>query len=86
MKKIFLTMALLGGLVVNASAQSAKPLFENNFEKAELDKVPDGFLVLDGGFAVKQAEGNRFLELPGEPLDTFGSGFALGRRSGVVLR
>lgn len=47
-------------------------MYENNFEKAELDKVPADFLVLDGAFEVKADGGNKFLELPGAPLDTFG--------------
>jgi hypothetical protein len=55
-----------------ARADDAKPLYENNFEKAEVGKVPDDFLVLDGGFAVKEEGGNRFLELPGAPLDSYG--------------
>ena len=29
-------------------------------------------LVLDGAFAVKAEGGNKFLELPGAPLDTYG--------------
>src|SRR5216110_3065495 len=59
-------------LAVAALAQTAQPIYQNNFEKAELDKVPEEFLVLDGQFAVKEEGGNRFLELPGAPLDTFG--------------
>src|SRR5438067_11448912 len=60
------------GLASCLVAQENKPLFENNFEKAELDKVPDDLLVLEGAFAVKAEGGNKFLELPGAPLDTFG--------------
>jgi hypothetical protein len=59
-------------LVSFAVADEPKKLYENNFEKAEVDKVPEEFLVLDGGFTVKQEEGNKFLELPGAPLETFG--------------
>ena len=55
-----------------ARADDAKPLFENNFEQAEAGKVPDGFLVLDGEYTVKEEGGNKFLELPGAPLDSFG--------------
>ena len=53
-------------------AQAAALLYENNFETAALDKVPEEFLVLDGGFVVKEEAGNKFLELPGAPLETFG--------------
>jgi hypothetical protein len=59
-------------IALNALAEPPKKLYENNFEKAELDKVSEEFLVLDGGFVVKQEDGNKFLELPGAPLDTFG--------------
>src|SRR6266511_5103377 len=66
-------------------AQERKPLYENNFEKAELDKVPDDFLVLDGQFAVKEEGGNKFLELPGAPLDTFGLLFGPTEKEGTAV-
>ncbi len=60
----------------NKTAPSAENvLYQNNFEKAELDKLPTEFLVIDGGFAVKQEGTNKFLELPGAPLETFGALF-----------
>ena len=45
--------------------------------KMDFEQVPDGMppadlLVLAGLFEVKFADGNRFLELPGSPLETFG--------------
>ena len=46
-------------------------LYQNDFEKEEVGKVPADFMVLDGGFAVKEEGGNKFLELPGTPLDSF---------------
>jgi hypothetical protein len=55
-----------------AAASAGKALYENDFEKAEVGKAPDEFLVLDGAFAVKAEGTNKFLELPGAPLDTFG--------------
>jgi hypothetical protein len=56
-----------------------------NFEQAEVGKVPEGFLVLDGAFEVKQEEGNKFLELPGAPLDSFGVLFGPTEKSGVSV-
>ncbi len=50
----------------------ANPGYQINFDKLELGKVPDEFMVLDGGFVVREEKGNRFLELPGAPLETFG--------------
>jgi hypothetical protein len=62
-----------------------KLLYENNFEKAEVGKVPDDFLVLDGGFVVKEEEGNRFLELPGAPLETYAVQFGPARSNDVAV-
>jgi hypothetical protein len=47
-------------------------LYSNGFDKADAGKVPDDLMVLEGGFAVREEGGNKFLELPGAPLDTFG--------------
>ena len=71
MKKYF-AVAILIACSASVFAGEAENLYENNFEKAEVGKVPEDFLVLDGGFAVQQEGGNKFLELPGAPLDTFG--------------
>ena len=62
-----------------------KPLYENNFEAAALDQVPAEMLVLDGGFAVKAEGGNKFLELPGAPLETYGVLFGPSEPSGIAV-
>src|SRR5438874_2648956 len=73
MKKFWTAAGLLFSFACAFAAQP-KTLYRNDFEKAEIGKVPEDFLVLDGGFAVRQEGGNKFLELPGAPLgeDTFG--------------
>ena len=53
-------------------ASGADPLFKEDFSAVPPGNPPDGFLVLDGQFAVKDVDGNRCLELPGSPLETFG--------------
>jgi len=63
---------LLVCLAAAVGSAQAQLLYTNGFDKAELEKVPDDMLVLDGGFAVKEEGGNKFLELPGAPLETFG--------------
>ena len=60
-------------------------LYSNSFEQTEIGKVPDGMLVLDGDFAVRQEGTNRFLELPGEPLETFGVVFGPTEKADVVV-
>ncbi len=66
-------------------APSADTHNENDFSKAELNQVPGDFLVLDGQFAVKQDGDNRFLELPGAPLDTFGLLFGPTEKEGLAV-
>jgi len=65
-------------------AAEAKILYENNFEKAEAGKLPEDLLVLDGAFAVKAEGGNKFLELPGAPLDTYGVLFGPTESSNIA--
>ncbi|HEX3799027.1 MAG TPA: hypothetical protein VH413_10030 [Verrucomicrobiae bacterium] len=67
------------------AADDAKPVYQNNFEQAEVGKVPDDFLVLDGAFAVQVADGNKFLELPGAPLDSYGTLFGPTQKAGVSV-
>jgi hypothetical protein len=61
------------------TGRAAAPLFSEDFSKVEVGGVPDSFLVLDGQFAVREEGGNRFLELPGAPLETFGVMFGPAR-------
>src|SRR5882672_10896275 len=74
MKLLKLTSALACCLLLSGwvQAEDSQPLYENNFEKMETGKVPEDFLVLDGGFTVKSDGTNKVLELPGAPLDSFG--------------
>ncbi len=77
-----LLVALLAVAIVSAPAQV---LYTNGFDKAELEKVPEDMMVLDGGFAVKEEAGNKFLELPGAPLETFGVLFGPTEASGLAV-
>jgi hypothetical protein len=79
--KIAVMTGMLSGWVF---AQAGEVRYQNNFEKTEAGKVPDDFLVLDGQFAVKEEGGNKFLELPGAPLDTFGVLFGPTEKDGVA--
>lgn len=67
------------------AAEPGNVLYQNDFEKAELNQIPKDFLVLDGDFAVKESDGNKFLELPGSPLDTFGVLFGSSTNAGVCV-
>jgi len=77
-----LSRCLLAFGLAAFTAEAAEPLYQNNFEKTQIGEVPDDFLVLDGDFAVKQEGGNKYLELPGAPLDSFGFMFGPSARHG----
>jgi hypothetical protein len=51
---------------------AAEPLYKNDFESAEVGKAPADMMIMAGSFAVQQDKDGKYLELPGEPLDTFG--------------
>ncbi len=65
----FALLIAVAGLSVGAAEPS---IYRMDFQNAEVGKVPEGMLVLDGGFAVQEDTGGRFLELPGSPLETYG--------------
>ena len=85
MKKLGNILGLLAALALPLAAADTKPVYENNFEKAEVGKVPADFLVLDGSFEVREEGGNKFLELPGAPLDTFGVLFGPTEKDGLAV-
>lgn len=70
---------LAGALVAAASilvgapgiAAAADLAFREDFSRLPVGDLPDSFLVIEGGFAVKEEDGNRFIELPGAPLETY---------------
>jgi hypothetical protein len=65
---------LLSFLVLSITwpIDGAEPLYKNDFESAEVGKTPKEMMVTAGDFTVKQDKDGKYLELPGEPLDTFG--------------
>jgi hypothetical protein len=78
---LFGSVATAGALV----GQPAKPLYENDFEKTDVGKVPEDFLVYEGAWAVREESGNKFLELPGAPLETYGVLFGPTEKENLVV-
>lgn len=85
MKKLLLIPALTLGLTAFA-ADTAKPLYENNFEPAAVGSVPDDLMILGGEFTVKSSGTNQFLELPGAPLDSFAVQFGPAAKDMVAVQ
>jgi hypothetical protein len=65
-------LPLLAAAVLALPVCAAEPLYKNDFESAEAGKAPADMMVMAGAFEVKQDKDGKYLELPGEPLDTFG--------------
>ncbi len=72
------------GCIAALGADSSKPLYQNNFSTNEVGKLPEEMLLLDGGFAVQEVNGNKLLRLPGAPLETFGVLFGPTESHGLV--
>ena len=71
-------------LVFTGVAARAADLYKNDFEKAEAGKLPEDLMVLEGAFGVKEENGNKFMELPGTPLETFGVLFGPNETGGLA--
>ena len=57
---------------VPAADAPPAPLFQASFEKCAPGPLPEGFTALEGAWAVREEAGNRFLEIPGAPVDSYG--------------
>jgi hypothetical protein len=62
---VILTLALTSLLTLAAP-------YKSDFTAAEIGSLPKDMQRINGNFAVAEFEGKKVLELPGEPLDTFG--------------
>jgi hypothetical protein len=83
--KTILLCGLLGCCVATLAADVVKPLYENNFETAEIGKVPEDVMVLGGEFTVKAEGTNKVLELPGAPLDSFAVQFGPAEKENLMV-
>lgn len=84
MKRRLAALAVAWGMLCRgAFAADTAPIYSQDFSKAPVGAAPDELLVLDGQFSVKEDAGNRFLELPGAPLDTYGFLFGPNGQAGV---
>jgi hypothetical protein len=60
--------------------------YRQNFENSEAGKLPEELMVLGGEFVVKADGTNKFLELPGAPLDSFAAQFGPAEKENVSVR
>lgn len=57
-----------------------------SFADENVGAVPEALMILKGRFRIAEDGGERFLELPGEPLDTFGAVFGPFAANGQSVR
>ena len=82
--KTFLLCGLLGFACASFAEDAGKPVYQNDFERSEVGKVPEDLIELGGEFVVKADGTNKVLELPGAPLDSFGAQFGPAEKDNVV--
>lgn len=70
-------------LATAMSVSAADTLYQQDFTGLKGPELPDEFLVLDGSFSIRDEAGNRFAELPGAPLESYGFLFGPNEASGV---
>ena len=80
-----LRFAALFAFALPSFAAADVPVYANDFESAEVGKTPKDLLVISGAFTVQADGGNKFLELPGAPLDMFGALFGPSEKDGVSV-
>ena len=68
-----------------SAAAAAPPLYRNDFESTQVGETPKEFLIIAGTFTAQKEAGNKFLELPGAPLDTFGLLFGPTQGDGLSV-
>jgi hypothetical protein len=78
-------VAALWTVAGGGAAAQDTPLYSNDFQAVAPGSLPADFLVLDGGFAVREDGGAKFIELPGAPLESFGLLFGPTQADGLAV-
>ena len=79
-------IAAVIAITLDSHAAENKELFKEDFEAASRDSVPEELMILGGQFSVKEIDGNKVLELPGNPLEDFGALFGPAESDGIAVR
>jgi hypothetical protein len=82
----FVVGSVVFGLAAGLMAAEVPVAYQNDFEKAAVGSVPEDMLVLDGAFGTAESAGNKYLELPGSPLETYGVMFGPTAGYGLSLQ
>ncbi|HOK76926.1 MAG TPA: hypothetical protein PLW35_04295 [Verrucomicrobiota bacterium] len=69
--KLALTLSLAAGLLAHGPCALSETVFQTDFESSPIDKLPPEFTPVEGNFVVREQDGNRFIESPGAPVDSY---------------
>lgn len=69
--KLFLAMLVAAALFDCESCVLGETVFQTDFESAPIDKLPAEFTPVEGKFVVREQGGNRFIESPDAPVDSY---------------
>lgn len=65
------SLAAIIATLLTVAAASPPDRYTNDFEAAKVGPAPDDIMVLDGTFTIVSADGNKCLELAGDPVGSF---------------
>lgn len=84
--RITALLALLPAVWAWSLPAPAQTRYACDFETAQVGRLPDDFLSLNGAFAVRSLGSNHVLELPGAPLDGYVVQFGPATTGDVAVR
>lgn len=71
--RMLLPLLFLACLAFTQDAgKASQKQYMEDFEQVEVGQTPEEMMVLAGEFAVAEDGGNKFLQLPGSPLESYG--------------
>ncbi len=82
---LLLALLLSAAGALAGAAPDGAVRWSADFEAAEPGKLPEGMLVIDGAFAVQRDGANKVLELPGDPLESYGVLFGPAESAGLEV-
>lgn len=80
------SLFLVAQSILAAEKVNNEILLQEDFEKADMEMLPKGFLVLNGDFTIQEVDGNKVLHLPENPLDDYSVLFGPNAKEGIEVR
>jgi hypothetical protein len=69
--KLSMALSLAASLLACESRVLGETVFQTDFQNSPVGKLPAEFTPVEGNFAVREQDGNRFIESPDAPVDSY---------------